>query len=303
MESSVHRENAVERAIECIWERYSEPLSLAEIARSARLSRFYFARLFRDATGITPGRFLAAIRIHQAKCLLVDTSMRITDISFAVGYNSLGSFTNYFTTSVGVSPGRFRRLARTGGIGLPDPRPAPRAGAGAIAGTVGLPEGSGNARVYVGAFRTPIVQHPPAAAVVVDVPGGRPCCYQLPDVPEGTWFVHAVGVADGVGSEPWTRWTRLIGGHDPVAVTADSVTSAAVRLRRGRPADPPVLLALPDLHPRPAPAGDAGCPVITPRPAGRHRTGDVPAGDVLAGGAVAGGARPMAAAVPAQPRA
>ncbi|WP_205718753.1 helix-turn-helix transcriptional regulator [Actinomadura sp. WMMA1423] len=280
----------MERAIECIWERYSEPLSLADIARSAGLSRFYFARLFRDATGITPGRFLAAIRIHQAKCLLLDTSMRITDISFAVGYNSLGSFTNYFTTSVGVSPGRFRRLSRTGEIGLPDPEPRPPTGAGAIAGTVGLPEGCGNARVYVGAFGTPIVQHPSVAAAIVDVPSGRPCCYRLLDVPAGTWFVHAVGVAEGV--EPWARRTRLTGGHDPVPVTSDSVTSAAVRLRRGRPADPPVLLALPDLEPRPALAGDAGCPVITPRPAaGRHR----------AVRATPGTPRSMAAAAPARP--
>jgi len=251
-------DNAVERAIECIWERYSEPLSLTEIAESALLSRFYFTRLFRDTTGITPCRFLAAIRIHQAKRLLLSTSMSITDISFAVGYNSLGSFTNYFTTSVGVSPGRFRRQSRTGGFGLSSPRPNPRTGFGAVAGTISLPEGHGNARVYVGAFRTPIVQHLSAAAVIVDVPGGRPSCYHLPDVPEGTWFVHAVGVADGVGPDPWAHRTSLIGGHDSVTVTADNVTSAAVRLRRGRLADPPILLALPELEP--LPARGAGAP-------------------------------------------
>src|ERR1700733_1339176 len=121
-------DDAIERAIECIWERYSEPLSLTQIAESALLSRFYFARLFREATGITPGRFLAAIRIHQAKRLLLSTPMSITDISSAVGYNSLGSFTNYFTASVGVSPGQFRRLSRTGGFGLPLPPEDPRTG-------------------------------------------------------------------------------------------------------------------------------------------------------------------------------
>lgn len=268
-------DNEIERAIECIWERYSEPLSLTEIAESALLSRFYFARLFRDATGITPCRFLAAIRIHQAKRLLLSTSMSVTDISFAVGYSSLGSFTNYFTTSVGVSPGRFRRLSRTGGFGLPSPQPNPGTGFGAVAGTISLPEGHGNARVYVGAFRTPIVQHPSAAAVIVDVPSGRPSCYYLPDVPEGTWFVHAVGVADGVGPVPWAHRTSLVGGHDSVTVTADSVTGAAVRLRRGRLADPPILLALPDLQPPPALAAVTGCPAITPRPAptSRRRAG------------------------------
>lgn len=258
-------DNAIERALECIWERYSQPLSLTEIAESALLSRFYFARLFRDATGITPGRFLAAIRIHQAKRLLLSSSMSITDISFAVGYNSLGSFTNYFTTSVGVSPGRFRRLSRTGGFGLTRPQPNPRTGFGAVAGTISLPEGHGNARVYVGAFPTAIVQHPSAAAVIIDVPSGRPSCYHLPDVPEGTWFVHAVGVADGVGPDPRAHRTWLVGGRDSVPVAVGSVTSAAMRLRPERLADPPVLLALPDLEPPPAMA--TGCPVVTERPA------------------------------------
>ncbi len=260
-------DNAVEKAIECIWERYSEPLTLTEIAESALLSRFYFTRLFRDTTGITPGRFLAAIRIHQAKRLLLCTSMSIADISFAVGYNSLGSFTNQFTASVGISPGRFRRTSRTGGFSLPSTRPDPRTGVGAVGGTISLPEGHGNARVYLGAFRTAMVQHPPAAAVTVDVPSGRPSCYYLPDVPDGTWFVLAVAVADGVGPDPWAKRTSLVGRHDCVVVAADTVTSAAVRLRRERLADPPVLLALPALEPLPALVAVTGCPASSQRPA------------------------------------
>src|SRR6266705_7131655 len=55
--------STVERAIKCICERYSEPLSLADVANSAILSRFHFSRIFRDATGVTPGRFLSAVRI------------------------------------------------------------------------------------------------------------------------------------------------------------------------------------------------------------------------------------------------
>jgi len=255
-------DNAVDKAIECIWERYSEPLTLTDIADSAMLSRFYFARLFRDVTGITPGRFLAAIRVYQAKRLLLSTTMSIADISFAVGYNSLGSFTNYFTASVGISPGRFRRLPRTGRSGLPGTQPDAAVGFGAVGGTISLPEGHGNARVYLGAFHTAIVQHPALAAVTVDVPSGRPSCYYLPDVPQGSWFVHAVAVADGLGPDPWTRRTSLVGRRESVEVTADTVTSTAVRLRSGCLADPPVLLALPELEPLPAPLLVAGCPAV-----------------------------------------
>ncbi|AYY12622.1 AraC family transcriptional regulator [Actinobacteria bacterium YIM 96077] len=257
-------DDAVERAIEGIWERYDEPLSLAEIA--SPLSRFYFARIFRNATGITPGRFLAAVRVHQAKRLLVSASMSVAEVSFAVGYNSLGSFSNYFASSVGLSPGRFRRLARTGGNGWPIPEPPPGTGSGAVAGTVGLPEGFGNARVYIGAFRTPIIQHPSAAAVIVDVPSGRPACYHLPDVPEGTWSLLAVGVADGVGPDPALHRSLLVGRQASVRVTRGNVTSAAMRLRRARLIDPPVLLALPDLVPART-LSAVGCAAITPRSA------------------------------------
>lgn len=254
-------DKSVERAIDFIRERYSQPVSLTEIAESAALSRFYFVRKFRHATGLTPGRFLAAVRVHEAKRMLLSTSMTITDISFAVGYNSLGSFTNHFTESVGVSPGRFRHVSRNGGFELFRPGRASHSAYGTIAGTITLPEGHRNARVYVGAFGTPIVQHPSGAAIIVDVPGGRPCCYHLPDVPEGTWFIRAVGMADGAAANPWADLPALVGGHDPVAVTADAATSAAVRLRPGRPTDPPVLLALPGLE---APAGLDHLAAVTP---------------------------------------
>jgi AraC family transcriptional regulator len=101
--------SAVERAIDCMWERYSEPLSLTDIAGSALLSRFHFSRIFREVTGISPGRFLAAVRIYHAKQMLLSTDIKIEEITYAVGYNSLGSFTTRFTASAGIPPGRFRR--------------------------------------------------------------------------------------------------------------------------------------------------------------------------------------------------
>ncbi|MEU4064953.1 AraC family transcriptional regulator [Streptomyces wedmorensis] len=258
-------DTAVERAIEFIRERYGKPLTLTEIAESALLSRFYFTRLFKEETGITPGRFLAAIRIHQAKRLIETTSMSITDISHAVGYNSLGSFTNSFTASVGVSPSRFRRLTRDGGDGLPGPEPTEWTGLGTIAGTISLPTGHGNARVFLGAFGTPVVQHPSVASGVIDVPSGRPSCYSLKNVPEGSWYLLAVAVADGLGPDPADGRTPLVGdGPKSVTVTADTVTSAAVRLRPARPADPPVLLALPELEPPAVVVPHPGCASVNP---------------------------------------
>src|SRR5580700_3355615 len=100
--------SAVDQAVNCMWRRYSDPLSLADMAHSAMLSRFHFARAFKEQTGVSPGRFLAAIRIYRAKRMLLIGTMSVAGVSSAVGYSSLGSFTSHFTDSVGISPSRFR---------------------------------------------------------------------------------------------------------------------------------------------------------------------------------------------------
>jgi AraC family transcriptional regulator len=247
--------DAVERAIQCIWGRYSEPLTLSDIAQSAILSKFHFCRVFSTATGVSPGRFLSAVRIYEAKRLLATTQMHVTDIAFAVGYNSLGSFCNHFTDSVGIAPGRFRRISQNGGFEPPGPsEPSPRRGA--VTGAVTLPDDYGMARVFVGAFPTAIVQNQPASATIVDInASGKPHPYRLEGVPAGNWFIHAVGVADTADPEPWTRRALVMGNHAPVRVRAQTATRAVIPLRPRRPTDLPILLALPDLefHPAPAP--------------------------------------------------
>jgi AraC family transcriptional regulator len=247
--------SAHERAIRFIYEKYSEPLSLADIANSAIVSRFHFCRTFKDAIGVTPGRYLSAIRIYQAKRMLLNTRMNVTDIAFAVGYNSLGSFSNHFTDSVGVAPGRFRRISQRGGIVLPRPRRPSSSLHATVTGTVVFPQGYSVGRVYLGAFDTPIVQRRPAAAVIIEPPAtASPCSFQLTGVPHGTWFLRAVAVADDTDPEPWTRRTLLVGGAGPVTIAADTVISAGIELRTRRPTDLPILLALPDLEPEPAAA-------------------------------------------------
>jgi AraC family transcriptional regulator len=244
--------SAVERAIASIWERYNEPLSLAEIAKSAILSRFHFSRVFREATGVSPGRFLTAVRIYQAKRMLVTTSLSVTDISLDVGYNSLGSFTNRFTESVGVSPARFRRMSKNGVYDYPHPTPSSSPFLGTVEGWVGLPHDYARARIYLGTFKNPIVQGRPAAATIVRAGSpGQPVPYVLRGVPAGEWFVQAVAVADTSDPEPWTRRSLLVATQGSVDVRPGVITQADVYLRGRRPTDLPILLALPDLETEP----------------------------------------------------
>jgi AraC family transcriptional regulator len=245
--------SAVDRAVNCIWERYSDPLSLSDMAQSAWLSRFHFARVFKEQTGVSPGRFLAAVRIHQAKRMLLNSSISVAGVSAAVGYGSLGSFTSHFTDSVGISPSRFRRAAsgdaspshtsQAGGVGecgLPPDSPLPE---GAVTGTIRLPDGYARARVYLGTFDTRILQHRPQSAARLDVTSRRSHPYWLPKVPDGRWYLHVVAVADTAEPEPWTQRHLLVGGGGQVRTNMGEIT-----LRPRNPADLPTLLALPDLE-------------------------------------------------------
>jgi AraC family transcriptional regulator len=106
-----HR-HAVMRVLDCMGEDLSAALPLAELARIGMFSPFHFHRVFRTVTSETPGRFLAALRMAEARRLLLHSGLTVAAISGRVGYTSVGTFTTQFTRLVGVSPERFRRLVR-----------------------------------------------------------------------------------------------------------------------------------------------------------------------------------------------
>src|SRR6266581_4999981 len=102
---------AVERAIQAMHTHLDEELALEDLASVACLSPSHFHRVFRRLIGVPPGEFLAALRFQAARRLLLTTSLSVTDICFAVGYTSTGSFTSRFTHLVGLSPRLLRQRA------------------------------------------------------------------------------------------------------------------------------------------------------------------------------------------------
>src|SRR5438477_9561799 len=88
--------------------RYSDPLDVDDLARSAGLSRAHFSREFRRAFGDSPHAYLLTRRLERAATLLRNTDRSVTDICFSVGLRSLGSFTTSFTRTFGVSPTAYR---------------------------------------------------------------------------------------------------------------------------------------------------------------------------------------------------
>src|SRR5690348_13065302 len=88
--------------------RYFDPLTVADLARSAGLSPAHFSREFKRAFGETPHQYLLTRRLERAAALLRNTDRSVTDICFAVGLSSVGSFTTSFGRTYGLSPTAYR---------------------------------------------------------------------------------------------------------------------------------------------------------------------------------------------------
>lgn len=88
--------------------RYFEPLTVADLARAARLSRAHFSREFRREFGESPHAYLLTRRLERAASLLRATDRSVTEICFAVGLHSVGSFTSSFSRTYGISPTAYR---------------------------------------------------------------------------------------------------------------------------------------------------------------------------------------------------
>jgi AraC-like DNA-binding protein len=96
------------RAKDLIDARYREPLDVPTLARAARLSEAHFSREFRRTFGETPHQYLLTRRLERAAAQLRNTDRTISDVCFAVGLKSVGSFTTSFGRAYGVSPGAYR---------------------------------------------------------------------------------------------------------------------------------------------------------------------------------------------------
>jgi AraC-like DNA-binding protein len=96
------------RARDLVDARYAEPLDVADLARTAGLSRAHFSREFKSAFGESPHAYLLTRRLERAAALLRSTDRPVVEICFAVGLRSVGSFTTSFTRAYGMTPTVYR---------------------------------------------------------------------------------------------------------------------------------------------------------------------------------------------------
>jgi len=275
-------ERAVLRVIDAMRQKLSAPLDLAAMAGTAFMSRYHFLRVFETVTAVSPARFLAALRMERAKRLLLETSLPVTAICYEVGYGSLGTFTRLFTEVVGVNPSSFRRMpADLDGRGFDglisgflERRPTPGTRAGLTGYVFGPPAFCGF--VFVGLFPTSVPQRRPAAGTLIGTgaahrsgedghgaeqdaehdtrAGGHGVSighFQLGV--EGTTrpcHLLAAGFRRGSKIESFLlpdQSDLLVGSSVLTPDQAESSSGVILPLRRLRPFDPPVVIALPAL--------------------------------------------------------
>jgi AraC-like DNA-binding protein/ligand-binding sensor protein len=110
---SDHEPSAVASAKQFVQSHVEETITLAEVVRHVHVNRFYFCKLFKKATGMTLTEYVARVRVEKAKTLLVDPSLRISEVVYAAGFGSIPRFNSLFKRYVGMPPTDYRATLRT----------------------------------------------------------------------------------------------------------------------------------------------------------------------------------------------
>lgn len=243
-----HRD-AVERVIEEMYAHFAEPLSLRRLAEVACFSPYHFHRLFSATTGLPPARFLAAIRLQEAKKLLLREQRSITEICMSVGYSSLGTFSSRFHASVGVSPSELRRLAQdptvVAAVALRPMGDLPQAEGGPVAIHGEIDAEAATGPIFVGVFPRCSPERLPLGCRILSAPGR----FSM-RVPRGAYYILAASL--GLAADPIElllpdRASVRVAGHRAPVRRLDGPAFVRLRLRAPTLLDPPLLVALPAL--------------------------------------------------------
>lgn len=125
------------RARDLADQRYTESLTVDDLAAAAHMSRAYFSREFKAVFGESPYAYLLSRRLERAATLLRTTDWAVADICMRVGLSSVGSFTSSFTAAYGASPTTYRASFPPAAELVPIPDCVLRAYCRAWKGTIG----------------------------------------------------------------------------------------------------------------------------------------------------------------------
>ena len=98
----------IRKAIDFIHRHKSQDISLDQVAEEVNASTFYLCRKFKKSTGLNYTQYLSRLRIENAKSLLADPNLRISEIAYDVGFQSHTHFNRIFKKLIGLSPREYR---------------------------------------------------------------------------------------------------------------------------------------------------------------------------------------------------
>lgn len=96
------------RVLDYLNANLTEPVSLGDLARVAHVSRFHFARLFKQTVGETPHRYIIRRRVERAKELLVEGRLSLSEVASSVGFADQSHLNRQFKRLVGITPKEYR---------------------------------------------------------------------------------------------------------------------------------------------------------------------------------------------------
>lgn len=247
---------AVLEAISAMHARYFDAITLEALAAEVFVSPFHFSRIFAKATGVTPGRYLTAVRLFEAKRLLLTTSLTVSDVVCSVGYSSVGTFTTRFTKAVGMTPTQYREpevgemlVALSPSYQrLPPARlvcaasryaESSRSSRGVIHGRVEFPAGAGPANVLVGVFADTVPQSGPVA--FTGLMNTMSANIEIRGVPDGNWVL--IALAEHPFAAPSARFS-IATVRRPVAIRSGRPVYVPLMMRPPLPIDAPIAITL-----------------------------------------------------------
>lgn len=248
---TVTKSDHIERISRVIEQMRSEPdrtLSLGEISEIAALSSFHAIRVFRLITGYTPAAMQTALRIQEAKRLLVSERLSVTETCYAVGFSSLGSFSQRFSSLAAVNPSEYRtareraddlaeelsRLHRTPLGPAPEP--------GSVSGRL-IADNPQSCFYFVGLFPPGPPQGRPIRGDVLESPGE----FVIRHVPDGAYTIYSAAVSKPRHSVDWVlpdTETHTGGGQSIQMTCGIPVESVEIELRPRTAYLTPVLTTL-----------------------------------------------------------
>jgi AraC-like DNA-binding protein/ligand-binding sensor protein len=104
----------IARAKQFILENQAEDLSLGMVAKAVNMSSFYFCKVFKKATGLNFTDYVSRVRVEKAKNLLLNRNLRISEIAYEIGFQSLTHFNRVFKKITGQSPTEYRGQLASG---------------------------------------------------------------------------------------------------------------------------------------------------------------------------------------------